>query len=66
MICDLCNGDVDEQSSTAHKYRMEALRLAVEASSISHKIDFEELADRYFIWLCKSAPKQRKKNAKSI
>tara|TARA_R110000824_G_scaffold345160_1_gene531815 strand:- start:178 stop:384 length:207 start_codon:yes stop_codon:yes gene_type:complete len=31
--------------------RVQALKLAVEGASISHKIDFEETADRYYVWL---------------
>lgn len=44
MSCEKC---ADNRLSM----RVEALRLAVDGASISHKIDFEETADRYFVWL---------------
>jgi hypothetical protein len=40
--------------------RVAALKLAVEGASISHKIDFESIADSYFNWLMKSNSKHQK------
>jgi hypothetical protein len=40
--------------------RIAALKLAVEGASISRKIDFESIADKYFNWLMKSNTKSRK------
>jgi len=40
--------------------RIAALKLAVEGASISRKIDFESIADKYFNWLMKSSTKSRK------
>jgi hypothetical protein len=58
MSCEKCD-------SARRDLRVHALQLAVEASSISHKIDFEALADRYFAWLSMPPGKPQKKNVKS-
>jgi|6_EtaG_2_1085325.scaffolds.fasta_scaffold245854_1 hypothetical protein len=57
MSCDNCD-------DAYLNLRIQALRLAVEASSISHKVDFEALADRYFVWLSKPSAKAHKKTVK--
>ena len=44
--------------------RVEPLRLAVEGASISHKIDFEDVANRYFTWLTQANKIPQKKSAK--
>ena len=54
MSCDRCAGN-------RLAMRVESLKLAVEGASISNKIDFEETADRYFVWLMKSDKKVQKK-----
>lgn len=57
MSCDKCAGN-------RLAMRVESLKLAVEGASISRKIDFEETADRYFVWLMQSGKKLQKKDAK--
>jgi hypothetical protein len=57
MSCEKC---ADNRLSM----RVEALRLAVDGASISHKIDFEETADRYFVWLMQANKKSQKKDVK--
>ena len=52
-----CNNCADKRLTM----RVEALRLAVEGASLSHKIDFEETADRYFVWLTQPNKKSQKK-----
>ena len=44
MSCDNC-------ANNRLSMRVEALRLAVEGASVSHKINFEDVADRYYEWL---------------
>jgi hypothetical protein len=54
MSCAKCDGIRQDM-------RVHALKLAVEAASISQKIDFESTADSYFNWLMKSNSKPQKK-----
>ena len=44
MTCDNC-------ADSRLNMRVLALKLAVDGASISHKIDFEDIAARYFVWL---------------
>ena len=57
MSCDNC-------ANNRLSMRVEALRLAVEGASVSHKINFEDVADRYYEWLSRPNKKPENKTAK--